>query len=56
MDENNATQPDQAELERRRALRNRRTHDLVELMDRRRELAGVNLWADHVIESVAWTA
>lgn len=48
--------PDEAELERRRALRDRRTHELVELMERRRELAGINPWADHVIESVAWTA
>lgn len=50
------TQPHEAELARRRALRDRRTHDLVELMARRRELAGINPWADQVIESVAWTA
>ena len=48
--------PNEAELERRRAFRDRRTHDLIELMERRRELAGVNPWADHLIESVAWTA
>lgn len=56
MDENPTTQPHEAELERRRALRDRRTHDLVELLERRRELSGLNPWADHVIESVAWTA
>ena len=39
MDENLIPQPDEAELERRRALRDRRTHDLVELMTRRRELS-----------------
>ena len=56
MDENRTSQPNEAELERRRALRDRRTHDLVELVARRRELIGVNPWADQVIESVAWTA
>lgn len=61
MNENHATQnhthrPDEAELERRRALRDRHTHDLVDLVARRRELTGVNPWADHVIENVAWTA
>ena len=56
MNENTTSMPGEAELERRRALRDRRTHDLVELLGRRRELAGVNPWADHVIESVAWTA
>lgn len=56
MDENRTSQPDEAELERRRALRDRRTHDLVELMARRHELAGINPWADQLIEGVAWTA
>ena len=56
MNENNDSRPVDAELERRRALRDRRTHDLVELLERRRELSGVNTWADHVLESVAWTA
>lgn len=56
MDANKTSKPDEAELERRRALRDRRTHDLVELMARRSELAGINPWADTLIESVAWTA
>ena len=56
MNENTTSQPKEAELERRRALRDRRTHDLVELVARRRELIGINPWADQVIESVAWTA
>ena len=56
MDENLTSQPNEAELNRRRALRDRRTHDLVELMARRSELIGVNPWADTVIEGVAWTA
>ncbi|UUZ58003.1 hypothetical protein [Nocardioides sp. B-3] len=56
MDANQTSQPDEAELDRRRALRDRRTHDPVELMERRRELAGVNPWADQVIEGVARTA
>lgn len=56
MNESPISQPHEAELERRRALRDRRTHDLVELLARRRELAGINPWADQVIESVAWTA
>ena len=56
MNEKPTSQPDEAELQRRRALRDRRTHDLVELMARHRELTGINPWADHVIESVAWTA
>jgi hypothetical protein len=43
-------------LERRRQLRDRRTHDVVDLISRRSELVGINPWADHVIESVAWTA
>jgi hypothetical protein len=47
---------DDTELERRRQLRDRRTHDVVELISRREELIGINPWADHVIESVAWTA
>jgi hypothetical protein len=47
---------DDTELERRRQLRDRRTHDVVELISRRSELVGINPWADHVIESVAWTA
>ncbi len=51
-----ATQPDEAELVRRRRLRDRRTHDVVELLARRGELAGVNPWADQILESVAWTA
>jgi DNA-binding helix-hairpin-helix protein with protein kinase domain len=46
----------ETELERRRQLRDRRTHDVVELISRRSELVGINPWADHVIESVAWTA
>jgi DNA-binding helix-hairpin-helix protein with protein kinase domain len=46
----------ETELERRRQLRDRRTHDVVELISRREELIGINPWADHVIESVAWTA
>ena len=56
MDENDTRQPREPELERRRALRDRRTHDLVELVERRRELSGINPWADHIIEGVAWTA
>lgn len=56
MNEKPTSQPHEAELERRRALRDRRTHDLVELMARRSELAGINPWADTLIESVAWTA
>ncbi|WP_310526029.1 hypothetical protein [Nocardioides sp.] len=56
MNEKPTSQPPEAELARRRALRDRRTHELVELMARRRELTGINQWADHVIESVAWTA
>lgn len=47
---------DDTELERRRQLRDRRTHDVVELIARREELIGINPWADLVIESVAWTA
>lgn len=56
MSENDTPQSHEAELERRRLLRDRRTHDLVELLERRRELSGVTTWADHVLESVAWTA
>jgi hypothetical protein len=59
MNENQTSQPDEAELERRRDLRDlrdRRTHDLVALMARRRELTGVHPWADQLFESVAWTA
>lgn len=56
MNEHMPSPPAEAELERRRALRDRRTHDLVELIARRRELAGVNPWADQLIEGVAWTA
>jgi len=56
MDENPTSQPAEAELERRRALRDRRTHDLIDLIARRRELSGVNPWADQVVEGVAWTA
>ena len=47
---------DDTELERRRELRDRRTHDVVELISRRVELEGINPWADLVRESVAWTA
>ena len=47
---------DDAGLVWRRQLRDRRTNDVVELLTRRRELVGLNPWADHVIESVAWTA
>jgi hypothetical protein len=56
MNEKPTSQLPEADLARRRALRDRRTHDLVELMARRRELSGINPWADQVIESVAWTA
>jgi hypothetical protein len=56
MDENKTSQPNEAELERRRALRDRHAHDLLELVARRRELIGINRWADQVIEGVAWTA
>ena len=41
---------------RRRELRDRRTHAVVELISRRGELEGVNPWADLVREGVAWTA
>jgi hypothetical protein len=47
---------DDTELARRRLLRDRRTHDVVELISRRAELEGINPWADLVRESVAWTA
>jgi hypothetical protein len=47
---------DDTGLERRRQLRDRRTHDVVDLISRRSELVGINPWADHVIEGVAWTA
>ena len=40
----------------RRELRDRRTHEVVELISRRNELVGINPWADQVLESVAWTA
>lgn len=56
MNQHQTCQPAEAELDRRRALRDRRTHDLVELMARRSELAGINPWADTLIEGVAWTA
>jgi hypothetical protein len=56
MDKNLTSEPHEAELARRRALRDRHAHDLVELVTRRRELIGVNPWADQVIEGVAWTA
>lgn len=56
MNEQLPSPPDEAELDRRRALRDRRTHDLVELMARRGELIGINPWADTLIEGVAWTA
>ncbi|WP_156887232.1 MULTISPECIES: hypothetical protein [Nocardioides] len=56
MNEYSSSEIPEAELDRRRALRDRRTHDLVELIARRRELAGVNPWADQLIEGVAWTA
>jgi DNA-binding helix-hairpin-helix protein with protein kinase domain len=54
--EQDSTSRYETELERRRQLRDRRTHDVVELISRRSELVGINPWADHVIESVAWTA
>jgi hypothetical protein len=47
---------DDTELERRRELRDRRTHAVVELIARRTELAGITPWADLVTEGVAWTA
>lgn len=56
MNEDTNPQPDEAALVWRRELRDRRTLDVVELLARRRELAGLNPWADHVKESVAWTA
>jgi len=56
MNENRTSEPNEAELERRRALRDRHARELVELVARRRELIGVNPWADQVIEGVAWTA
>jgi hypothetical protein len=55
MNKDSNSHPD-AVLVRRRALRDRRTSDVIELLTRRRELVGLNPWADHVIESVAWTA
>jgi len=56
MNQDPNSQPDDAALVWRRQLRDRRTNDVVELLDRRRELAGLNPWADHVTESVTWTA
>lgn len=50
------SQPEDSALIVRRQLRDRRTHAVVELLTRREELAGLNPWADHVIESIAWTA
>ena len=56
MNQDPSSQPDDAAPGCRRQLRDRRTHDVVELLSRRGELAGINPWADQVIESVAWTA
>ncbi len=56
MDNDTSTQPDEAARTGRRQLRDRRTHDVIELLNRRNELLGLNPWADHVVESVAWTA
>lgn len=56
MDQHLSSEPDEAALVSRRQLRDRRTHDVVELLARRRELAGLNPWADVVTEGVAWTA
>ena len=56
MNKHSNSHPDDAVLSWRRQLRDRRTNDVVELLTRRRELVGLNPWADHVIESVAWTA
>jgi hypothetical protein len=44
------------EIERRRAMRDRNTHAIIDLLDRRTDLHGVWKLADHVVESVAWTA
>ncbi len=56
MDTDPNSQPEDAALVWRRELRYRRTNDVVELLARRGELAGLNPWADHVSESVAWNA
>ena len=56
MDNDQQSPPDEAALAGRRQLRDRRTQDVVGLLARRRELAGLYPWADHVRESVAWTA
>lgn len=56
MEDDLTLQSDDGALTVRRQLRDRRTHDVVELLNRRSELAGLNPWADHVHENVAWTA
>lgn len=56
MNEQPDSLPDDAALVWRRELRDRRTNDVVNLLTRRRELAGLNPWADLVTEGVAWTA
>ncbi|MCW2834316.1 MAG: hypothetical protein JWN68_2269 [Nocardioides sp.] len=56
MDKDPRSAPEDADLVWRRQLRDRRTNDVVELLARRRELAGLNPWADLVSEGVAWTA
>lgn len=56
MDKDLTPPPEDADLIWRRQLRDRRTSDVVDLLARRRELAGLNPWADLVSEGVAWTA
>lgn len=41
-------------MERRRELRDRNVHDVVELLKRREELRGVYPMADLVVDNLGW--
>ena len=43
-----------AQMARRRQLRDRNVRGLVELMERRDDLRGVHPMADHLAESLSW--
>ena len=44
----------EADIGRRRELHDRNVHEVVELLERRSELRGVYLMADHVAENIGW--
>lgn len=44
----------EAEMMRRRELRDRNVHDVVGLLERRADLKGIYSMADHVAENFAW--